>query len=139
MEQVISTLLCPAGTDQNQLVSSSSKQIPTGFKWFQLESTQNQLEYGQNCLEPTGSDNELGIRLGSNLRIPCSYDFHELRLCTYALIDRQRDRSAPQHSHTHPSGCCIVPRHCTHIAHIYKLLSISTAFPPCSVASNQSP
>src|SRR6266545_3608735 len=79
---------------------------------------------------------ELGTCLGSNLRISCSYDFHTLRLHTYTLIDRQTDRSTLQHSHTHPSGQCIVPRHCAHITHIYEVLLISTAFPLCSAALN---
>src|SRR6266511_5039131 len=82
---------------------------------------------------------ELGTRLGSDLRISRSYDFHKLRLCTYALIGRRTDRSTSQHSHMHPSGRCIVPQHCMHIAHIYEVLSISTAFPPCSAALNRPP
>jgi len=38
---------------------------------------------------------ELGTHLGPDLRISRSYDFHALRLCTYALIDRQTNRGAP--------------------------------------------
>jgi len=51
-----STLLCPTGTNQNQLVPSGSDWISTGSKQFRSESTQNHSESGRNCLEPTGSD-----------------------------------------------------------------------------------
>jgi len=53
---VCSTLLCPTGTDRNRLV-------PSGFKWFRLDSNWNHLESSQNHLEPVGIRSE---PLGTN-------------------------------------------------------------------------